>query len=210
MKPKLIIFASGTATSGGSGFEKLCLAKQSGELNAEIVAVVSNRENGGVRKHAQTYGIPFIYFNGPWTSEEYQKIIKDTGAEYVSLSGGLRLLTGLDPRKTFNIHPGPLPQFGGQGMYGHHVHEAVMDAYHKGEATHSGVTMHFVTGEYDKGPTILSIPIEISPDDTPETLGKKVNQQEHLWQAKITDMVVNGKISWDGKNPDSIVGAIIK
>ncbi len=215
MKPKLIIFASGSATGGGSGFEQLAIAQQKGHLRADIVAVVSNHEQGGVRKYAEKFGIPFVYFNGPWTKEAYQKIVKDSGADYIALSGWLKFVRGLDPRKTINIHPGLLPRFGGKGMYGHYVHEAVMAAYHKGEVTHSAATMHFVIDgeskdDYDKGPVILQIPVEISPDDTPETLGKRVNQQEHLWQWKITDMVVNGEITWDGKDPNSLIGAIIK
>jgi folate-dependent phosphoribosylglycinamide formyltransferase PurN len=209
MKPKLIIFASGSSTGGGSGFEKLCLAMKEGKLRADIVAVVSNHENGGVRKHAENFGVHFIHFAGPWTAEKYQEIVKETGAEYVGLSGWLKLVRGLDPKKTFNIHPGPLPMFGGKGMYGHHVHEAVMKAYKEGTVTHSAVTMHFVTDEYDKGPTILNLPIEISPNDTAETLGKRVNEQEHAWQWKITDMVVNGEIYWDGKDAKSVFGAIL-
>jgi phosphoribosylglycinamide formyltransferase-1 len=208
-KPKLIIFASGSKDGGGSGFKKLCEAMTSSILRADIVAVVSNHENGGVKAHAEKFSIPFIHFPGG-TAEEYQKIIRDTGAQYTSLSGWLKMVRGLDPKTTFNIHPGPLPHFGGKGMYGHHVHEAVMKAYHAGEITHSAVTMHFVTEEYDEGPKILEILIEIFPNDTAETLGKRVNEQEHIWQAKVTDMIVNGQIYWDGKNPDSVVGAIFQ
>ena len=114
-KPKLIIFSSGTKTGGGSGFENLVKAEKSGELSADIVAVVSNNaEGGGVREKADRLGVKFILFQGPFEATEYQKIIKETGAEWTALSGWLKLVIGLDPAKTFNIHPAPLPKFGGR------------------------------------------------------------------------------------------------
>lgn len=207
-KPKLLIFASGSKTGGGSGFEKLVEAQRAGVLKANIVGVVSSRESGGVEERARRLGIPFIYFAGPYESGEYQKIVSESDADFVSLSGWLKLVSGLDPRSTINIHPGSLPRFGGAGMYGHHVHEAVMEAYAKGVVTHSAVSMHFVTEKYDEGPVFFEAEVEILPTDTAETLGKRVNALEHIWQAKITDKVIRGEIGWDGKNPDSLFGAI--
>ncbi|MEK9160817.1 MAG: formyltransferase family protein [Patescibacteria group bacterium] len=201
MKPKLIIFASGTKEGGGSGFENLIKH----QIAADIIGVVSNNEYGGVRERADRLGIPFIYFPAPYTSERYQEIVKD--ADFVALSGWMRLVAGLDPRVTFNIHPGPLPEFGGKGLYGNFVHEAVLKAYHEGRVTHSAVSMHFVTPEFDEGPTFFRSPVPILPDDTPATLAERVNQAEHEWQPKITDQVVSGEISWDGENPATLVGA---
>lgn len=210
VRPKLIIFASGGAEGGGSGFEKLVLAQHDGVLNAEIVAVVSNHENGGVREKADRFGIPFIHFPAPYTAEEYQLIFSSVKAEYVALSGWIKLVRGLDPRMTFNIHPGPLPRFGGKGMHGGHVHDAVIEAYKRGEVTHSALNMHFVTEEYDKGPTFFTFPVEILPDDTAETLFKRVNALEHKWQPIMTSKVVNGEIGWDGKDSASLFGADIR
>jgi phosphoribosylglycinamide formyltransferase-1 len=201
---KLLIFASGTKDGGGSGFQKLVENSRNGVLRAEIVAVVSNHENGGVCQKAEALGVPFIYFPLPREAEDYQKIVADSHADFVALSGWLKLAKGLDPAKTINIHPGPLPRFGGPGMYGHHVHEAVMEAFKKGEIKHSAVTMHFVTEEYDKGPIIFRYPVSIQPDDTPETLAKRVNKVEHEWQSRITDLVIKGEISWDGKNINTL------
>ena len=204
MKPKLIIFSSGTKTRGGSGFENLVKAEKSGKLNAEIVAVVSNHAEGGVSVKAERLGVPFILFSGPFEANEYQRIVKVNGAEWVALSGWLKLVAGLDPAKTFNIHPGPLPKFGGKGMYGHYVHEAVIEAYRRGEVTHSAVTMHFVTPVYDEGPIFFRFPVDILANDTAETLGARVNKAEHKWQPKITNMVVNSDISWDGQDERSL------
>ena len=202
-KPKLIVFSSGTKTSGGSGFENLVKASRSGVLDAEIVGVVSNHENGGVREKADRLGIPFTYFPGPWTAENYQALTRNSN--FVALSGWLKLVTGLDPRTTFNIHPGPLPRFGGAGMYGHHVHEAVMEAYRRGEVIESAVSMHFVTEKYDEGPLFLSAPVKILPDDTPETLGARVNRMEHLYQPVVTNHILKKRIRWNGMDPKSLV-----
>jgi len=204
-KPKLIIFASGSKDGGGSGFRELAENNLSGVLNAEIVAVVSNHENGGVRKIADEYGVKFILFKGPFVAEEYQRIIRETSAEWVSLSGWLKLALGLDPQKTINIHPGRIPQFGGNGMYGHFVHEATIEAFKKGEVKYSAVTMHFVTEIYDEGPVFFEYPVWIRKDDTPETLAQRVNKIEHGWQSYITNLVIYEKIKWDGKNRDSLV-----
>lgn len=203
-KPKLIVFASGTKEGGGSGFENLVKSVKSGVLNANIVEVVSNYENGGVYEKAVRLGVKFAFFPGPYTAENYQKIFKNSAADYSALSGWLKLVKGLDPAKTFNIHPGPLPKFGGSGMYGHYVHEAVMEAYRKKEVTHSAVTMHFVTEKYDEGPVFFRHPVEILPSDTAETLAKRVNKAEHYYQSRITSLVVNGQISWDGRDPKTL------
>lgn len=203
-KPKVVIFASGTKDGGGSGFENLVKSVRNGILNANIVGVVSNHECGGVRERADRLGIKFVYFCGPYTAENYKKIIEKIGADFVALSGWLKLVRGLDPTKTFNIHPGPLPKFGGDGMYGHYVHEAVMRAYKKGEVNSSAVTMHFVTEKYDEGPVFFRSPVEIFPDDTAETLAKRVNEAEHKYQPIITNLVVNGKILWNGRDPKTL------
>ena len=200
----LIIFSSGTSEGGGSGFENLVNKAREGILSANIVAVVSNHENGGVRQRADKLNISFIHFPKPWDAEKYQEIIRNDKADFIALSGWLKLVKGLDPKATFNIHPGPLPSFGGAGMYGHHVHEAVIEAFKRGEVTHSAVTMHFVTDEYDRGPIFFQKFVKIEEDDNAETLAKRVNEVEHKYQPIITNMVVNGEISWDGKNPDSL------
>jgi len=202
--PNLTVLASGSKTGGGSGFQKLVEATQTGILQARIT-VVSNYDSGGVREKAERLGIRFIHFPGPWEPEGYRDIVAKTEADFVALSGWVKLVKGLDPRTTCNIHPGPLPDFGGHGLYGHFVHEALIAAYKKATVTHSAVCMHFVTEEYDRGPVFFRKPVEILPDDTADTLGTRVNKVEHEYQATITDMVVNRLITWDGVNPQSLV-----
>lgn len=205
MKKKLIIFASGSKTGGGSGFANLVSASRDGRLNAEIVMVISNHENGGVREKADRLGIKFLHFPAPYTAEKYREVAAE--ADFVALSGWLKMVEGLDPKTTFNIHPGDTHKFGGAGMYGHHVHEAVIEAYKRGQVTHSAVTMHFVTDDkqYDRGPVFFQAPVEIFPDDTAETLAERVNLAEHLYQPIVTNAVVEGRVHWDGQNPDSVV-----
>lgn len=220
MRPTLVVFASGTASGGGSGFENLVQASRRKlpfdsaqgnspcELDAEIVAVVSNHERGGVAQRAQKLGIPFIYMPAPWDAEHYQQVVADAGAEWVALSGWLKKVEGLDPRRTFNIHPALLSDFGGRfggpGMYGHRVHAAVADAFEKGQVAESGITMHFVTDLYDRGPAFFEYRVPLEEGMTPEEIAAAVNKAEHEWQPKITNMVVHGEIAWDGKDPHSL------
>lgn len=211
-KPKIIVFASGKRSGGGSGFENLV---RSEELDADIVAVVSNHERGGVHERAMQLGIPFVYFPEPYDAEHYKKIVVDSGAEWVALSGWLRHVSGLDPAKTFNIHPALLSQFegrfGGKGMYGNHIHEAVKTALDGGEITESGFTMHFVTEEHDRGPAFFEKRVPLKQGMSAEEIAQAVNAAEHEWQPKITNMVVHGEIRWDGKNPSTlVVPSIIK
>ena len=206
MRPKLIVFASGSVEGGGSGFENLATSP---ELDAEILAVVSNHEHGGVRLRAEKLGIPFIHFAGPFDALHYQKILADTGAEWAALSGWLKRAMGLDPARTFNIHPALLSfengRFGGPGLYGHRVHEAVKAALDAGEITESGFTMHFATADYDRGPIFFEHTVPLERGMSADEIAKAVNIEEHRWQPKITNLVVHGQISWDGEDPASLV-----
>lgn len=236
MKPKLLIFASGTKAGGGSGFENLVQASrkvlpldsargishQECELDADIVGVVSNHEHGGVRERADRIGVPFIYFPGPYTAENYRSIVaKAMGTEpapleggaslmgWVMLSGWLKFVHGLDPARTFNIHPALLSfdhgRFGGAGMYGHRIQEAVKVALEAGEIAESGCSMHFVTEEYDRGPVFFEFSVPLQKGMSADDIAKLVNKAEHQWQPKITNMVVHEEIRWDGKDLNSLV-----
>jgi phosphoribosylglycinamide formyltransferase 1 len=207
-RPRIVVFASGTKDGGGSGFENLALSP---DLDADIAAVVSNHEHGGVRARAEKLGVPFIYFPGPYTAEGYFGVLEKTrirGRIWVAFSGWLKFAAGLDPSSTFNIHPALLSfrnrHFGGPGLYGHRVHEAVKDALERGEITESGLTMHFTTAEYDKGPIFFEYRVPLQKGMTVDEIAKAVNIAEHRWQPKITNMVVHQEISWDGKDPASL------
>ncbi len=212
MKPKLVVFASGTKEGGGSGFENLVVATKTGALDAEIVAVVSNHEHGGVRNRADKLGVPFVYFAGPYDAPHYQKVVADVGAEWIALSGWLRQVQGLDPKKTFNIHPALLSQlggrFGGSSMYGVKAVAAVIEALQRKEIDEFGISMHFVTEEYDQGPVFFEHRIPYTGDMTKDDVAHIIHESEHEWQPKITNMVVHGEIRWDGKDPETLVSPI--
>ncbi len=210
MLPKILVFASGSSTGGGSGFENLVRHSREagGDLKAEIVGVVSNNEHGGVRLRADALKIPFIYFSGPYDAEHYRALAEKSGAEWFVLSGWLKKVQGLDPKRTFNIHPALLSilggHFGGKDMYGHHVLDAVYGALKRREVNEFGISMHFVTDEYDRGPVFFEHAMTVKEGMTKEEMGEKVHKAEHEWQPKITNMVVHGEIEWDGSDPQSL------
>lgn len=196
-KVRVLVFASGDPRGGGSGFQELVEFSRTNPpvLNAEIVGVISNHPDGGVRRRAEALHIPFEYWPGPFDAKGYRTFVEKYQADFVMCSGWLKFVRGLDPAKTVNIHPGPLPQFGGPGLYGHHVHEAVMAAYHRGEITQSAVTMHFVDETaYDHGPIFFQMPVLIRPDDDAETLAKRVNEKERAWQSHMLNLIVHQRI----------------
>jgi len=193
----VLVFASGDEEGGGSGFQELVDFSRTNPpvLNAQIIGVISNHPNGGVRRRADALHIPFEYWSGPFDAKTYRTLVEKYQADFVMCSGWLKFVRGLDPAKTVNIHPGPLPRFGGAGMYGHYVHEAVLAAYHRGEITQSAVTMHFVDDvAYDNGPIIFQMPVLIRPDDDAGTLAKRVNEKERAWQSYILNLVVHRHI----------------
>jgi phosphoribosylglycinamide formyltransferase-1 len=193
----VLVFASGDEKGGGSGFQEMVEFSRTNPpvLDAQIVGVISNHPKGGVYRKADRLQIPFEYWPGSFDAEGYRAFVKKYQADFVMCSGWLKFVRGLDPAKTVNIHPGPLPQFGGARMYGHFVHEAVMAAYHRGEITQSAVTMHFVDETaYDHGPIIFQMPVLIRPDDDAETLARRVNEKERAWQSHILNLVVHGQI----------------
>jgi phosphoribosylglycinamide formyltransferase-1 len=216
MEPKggairVLVFASGDEKGGGSGFQELVEFSRTNPpvLDAQIIGVISNHQHGGVRSRAGALHIPFDYWPGPYDARGYRTFVEKYQADFVMCSGWLKFVRGLDPAKTVNIHPGPLPRFGGAGMYGHYVHEAVMAAYHRGEITQSAVTMHFVDETaYDHGPIIFQMPVLIRPDDDAESLAKRVNEKERAWQSHILNLVVHrhiclkdGKVVYKGEAP---------
>lgn len=193
---KILVFASGDKIGGGSGFQEMVERTRTTPaiLKAEIIGVVSNHANGGLFQKARSLEIPFRHFPGPFTAEEYQRIIEEFQPDYIMCSGWLKPVLGIEEAMVINIHPGPLPQFGGKGMHGHHVHEAVMAAYHRREINQSAVSMHFVNSEYDRGSGIVQIPVLIRPDDTAETLAARALKVEHNYQSLVLNEVVHGRI----------------
>jgi phosphoribosylglycinamide formyltransferase-1 len=208
-KKRILVLASGDANGGGSGFQEMVEFTRTDPpvLDAEIVGVVSNHKSGGVRKKADALDVPFRFWSGPFDAKGYQKYVRKFKADFVMCSGWLKMVRGLDPGKTINIHPGPLPRFGGKGMYGNHVHSAVMAAYVLGQISQSAVTMHFVDEHYDRGPIFFQMKVMMRPDDNAEILAKRINEKERAWQSYVLNQVVQGNIFLEGGKVIRVRGA---
>ena len=125
------------------------------------------------------------------------RVLQEREIDYIALAGYLQLLPGSVVKayhnRIVNIHPAPLPKYGGKGMYGHHVHEAVVAA---GD-TVSGPTVHLVDEIYDHGKILEHSPVEVLPDDTPETLAARVLIQEHKLYPRVLQKLIKGEYSLD-------------
>lgn len=179
MSARLGILVSGKGR--GSNMANLIEACQDGRLPAEVGLVVAPREDTPAAERARAMGIPVISLSPK--SEGFATALSATLHAYnithVCLAGFMSMVPpnvlASYPDRIFNVHPALLPKFGGKGMYGMHVHEAVMAA---GERE-SGCTVHLVNEHYDEGRILLQLRCPVDPDDTPETLAAKVLELEH-------------------------------
>jgi phosphoribosylglycinamide formyltransferase 1 len=177
-KARGVILISGSGTT----MENLLLRAQDGSCLLEPVGVVSSKDGvPGIAK-AQKYGVPVQVVNrkdftdSKAFSRQVFKMVSAVRPDVVLLAGFLSYLHLPEKYKgkVLNIHPSLLPKFGGKGMYGIRVHEAVLNA---GE-TETGCTVHYVDEQYDHGPAILQQKVPVKPNDTPETLQARVMEAE--------------------------------
>jgi phosphoribosylglycinamide formyltransferase-1 len=178
---KIAVLASGR----GSNLQSLLNAIREGVLPASICAVVSNNSSAGALEIARSEKIPALHLSHKqFPSEEaFSKqllsVLSDHGAALVALAGYMKLVPKAVVERyrnrMTNIHPALLPSFGGPGMYGMRVHEAVIAS----GAKFSGATVHLVDEEYDRGAILLQRSVEIMPGENPETLAAKVLKIEH-------------------------------
>lgn len=176
--PRIGVLASG----GGSNLQALIDAHARGDLPAAVVVVISNNSKAGALERARRHDIPALHISAKTHDAPDAAILAALQAhdvDLVVLAGYMKLLSPRVLRayegRVLNIHPGPLPEFGGQGMYGRHVHEAVLAR----GAKSSGPTVHIVDEHYDEGPILAHRPVPVEPDDTPETLSERVLAAEH-------------------------------
>ena len=178
-KKKIAFLVSGS----GSNLQSIIDNVENGNLNCEITYVIADRECYGLQR-AEKYGIETLLLDRKIIDNKLANEIIDSTLErcktdYIVLAGYLSILTEKFIKKwdkrVINIHPSLLPKFGGKGMYGIKVHEAVIKAGEK----ESGCTVHFVTNEIDAGEIIANVKVPVLEDDTPETLQKRVLEQEH-------------------------------
>ncbi len=172
----LAIFASGT----GSNARKI-IENFKNSPSVRVALVVSNKKDAGVLDIAREHGIPTQVIDRKmfYETEDLLGILKKHEIEFIVLAGFLWLvptyLVRAFPKKMVNIHPALLPKFGGKGMYGKHVHEAVKSA----NETETGITIHLVNEHYDEGDIVFQTKCPVLPDDTPDDIARRVLQLEH-------------------------------
>jgi len=169
------------ASHNGSGFDTIVEAIKANILPINISLVVSNNTNSPVLQKAKANNIKNYIVNQKTASDINARLIellKQNECEYIFLSGYMKKLDSCitDNFKVLNTHPALLPKHGGEGMYGKHVHQAVIAS----EDTISGVTIHEVNSEYDSGEIILQKELHLSEDETVESLELKIKELEKV------------------------------
>ena len=178
MSKRIAIFVSGGGSNARVMIDRFQAHPEDG---VEVVLLVSNKATAGGLTVAAERGIPsLVVKRKDWaTGEELLAALKAYKVDLIVLAGFLWLippyLVKAYPKRIVNIHPALLPKYGGKGMYGHHVHEAVRAA---GE-TESGITIHYVNEHYDKGNIVFQAAVRLDPDDTPEQIAERVLRLEH-------------------------------
>jgi formyltetrahydrofolate-dependent phosphoribosylglycinamide formyltransferase len=181
----------------GSGTNLQALLDACGESSpARVVLVLSNKKDAKGLDRAREAGVDTCFIEDPTDGTAIIAILDDHQVDLVVLAGYLKLVPA-DVVQAFegrmlNIHPALLPSFGGQGMYGQRVHEAVLES----GATLSGPTVHIVTAEYDRGPIVAQWPVPVLSDDTVDTLQQRVLAVEHkLLPAVVLAAAAAGHVS---------------
>jgi phosphoribosylglycinamide formyltransferase 1 len=190
MVPSIIIFAS------GAGSNAIAIHQYAIENNCyNIACIMCNKPDAGILAYASKHNIPtHIITKASFADASFLQIIEKYNATLIVLAGFLWLippyLLQAYPDAIVNIHPSLLPKYGGAGMYGMRVHEAVVA---NGEIE-SGITIHLVNEEYDKGKKLFQVTTPIEPTDTAQDVAHKVLTCEHLYYKLIIHNLVNEKL----------------
>lgn len=186
MTARIAVLASG----GGSNLQAILdhFAALGPTRAGVVVLVASNKPDALALHRAKRAGIPTHHINAE-DSDEILALFHHHGIDLVVLAGYLKLVpravTERYRGRMINVHPGPLPEFGGPGMYGTKVHAAVLAA----GVSSTGVTVHFVDDRYDQGAVIAYWPVPVHPDDSAESLAARVLRVEHLVYPRVVDML---------------------
>lgn len=187
MSRKIVIFASG---SGSNAEQIVNYFANSGSV--EVVGFFTNKSSAGIIERGNRLGIPTTIFgNEAINNGKVLDLLKEINPDLIVLAGYLKLIpkTWIEafPKKMINIHPALLPKHGGKGMYGMNVHRAVVA---NGERE-SGITIHYVTENYDEGEPILQEKVAIVPNDSPEDVQVKVQKLEHAHFPKAIEKLLS-------------------
>ena len=181
---KIAIFASGSGTNAEN------LVKNFANSEIQVVRIYCNNPKAGVIDRAKRLAVPCTVFS----KEDWDSVVCDQlraeSVEYIILAGFLLLLPSTIIKeysnKIINIHPSLLPKYGGKGMYGSRVHEAVIAANEK----ESGITIHLVNEEYDKGEPLFQAKCPVLPTDTPDMLAARVHELEYKYFPQVVEQYI--------------------
>lgn len=184
---RLAILGSGNGTNAQQISEYFA-----GRSDVEVACIIYNKQGAYIAERAKNLGIECRYFGRAdfYENHTVAKYLADKGVDWVILAGFLWLvpqeLLSAYPGRIINIHPALLPKYGGRGMYGHHVHEAVVAAGEK----ESGITIHIVDEHYDRGTTLFQARCSVDPDETPDSLAAKIHLLEKEHFPRVIDETV--------------------
>jgi phosphoribosylglycinamide formyltransferase-1 len=183
---RIAILASGSGTNAQRLMEHFHL-----HGTAEVVLVGSDQPRAGVLQRAWDHNVPCYLFSGGQLKDgTVLRELQGQRVDLIVLAGFMRLIPAemvrTYPDRIINIHPALLPRFGGQGMYGHHVHDAVLAA----KESESGITIHYVNERYDEGMHIAQFRCPVLPNDTPDSLAERIHALEHAHYPVIVESVL--------------------
>lgn len=188
------------ASHGGSDMQAIIDGCKQNRIRARVAVVISNNKDSMALERARREGLPHYHLSAKLlgSEEALAEKILEVLAEYqidmIFLAGYMRMLhpsvLNRYHNRVFNIHPALLPKYGGRGMYGIHVHEAVIAAHEQ----ETGVTIHRVNAEYDSGEIVAQTTVPVLPDDTAEVLAARVLEREHAFLVEVISDIANEKI----------------
>lgn len=183
---RIAIFASGS----GSNAEKIAKHFAESDL-ARVTLVCTNNKKAGVIDRMKKLGIPVLIFEeSELESGSVLSKLKSAKIDFIALAGFLKKIPEnilqAYKKRIVNIHPALLPDYGGEGMYGMRVHEAVV----ANEEEETGITIHYLTDKYDEGEIIFQARVEVDPEDTPEEVAYKVQQLEHAHYPSVIESLI--------------------
>ena len=189
------------ASHGGSDLQAIIDGCKNHAIDAKVVVVISNNSDSMALQRAAKENIPNYHLSSrQYDSEELLakkilQVLDEYSVDMIFLAGYMRMLhTSILEKydnRVFNIHPALLPKYGGKGMYGMNVHNAVIAAKEK----ETGVTIHRVNAEYDSGEIVAQTVMKVNEDDTPETLAARVLEREHEFLVEVISEIIAGKIT---------------
>lgn len=199
MTIRMAVLLSGSGTTLQNLIEK----SNNGELDADICCVIASRAGAYGLERAHKHNIPAValprnnFADMKAHDEAVWNEIRRQKADLVALAGYMLLIPVPDDyvNRIMNVHPALIPSFCGQGLYGHHVHEAVL-AY---GVKVTGATVHFVDNQYDHGPIILQDTVPVSPDDTPDTLAARVQSLERVLYPRAIQLYAEKRLRVEGR-----------